>query len=164
MWHFAAYGCAADMIDASAVSLRQGSRIAFTSFHLLSLRVFEDGYVRTSSEEETTLLYNRAENLESPETIGAIYRCKCVSKNSPVGHHRQLNTKERFPTVTMEAEIVDYLYIWHVFFGVSGCVKETFVPDISTITPMIVGKWILFDFYSKLYMSYNLIILFVLFV
>lgn len=132
-----AYGGAADALDEYIRMAESTSLETLMRFCRAVVKRYGSSYLRPPTAEEVVLLLRRGAYLGFPGMLGSIDCCKWRWKNCPTALHGQYQGKEGVPTVTLEAIADDRLYIWHMFFGMSGCNNDINVVEASTLTNKI---------------------------
>eukprot|EP00171_Calliarthron_tuberculosum_P007479 IDg7479t1 len=128
-----AYGGAADVLDEYMRMAESTSLEALMRFCRAVVQKYGDAYLRPPTKDEVIVLLRRGAYLGFPGMLGSIDCCKWRWKNCPTALHGQYQGKEGVPTVTLEAIADDRLYIWHMFFGMSGCNNDINVVEASTL-------------------------------
>lgn len=69
--------------------------------------------------------------------LGSIGRSKWKWRNCPTSYHGKFKGKDKVPTVILEAIWDQFLWIWHAFFGMPGCLNDINVVKASLLTEKI---------------------------
>lgn len=86
-----------------------------------------------TAEVEVSQLFHRGAYLGFPGTLVSINCCKWRWKNCSTALHGQYQGKEGAQTVILET-MADYrIYIWHMFFGITGCNSDINVIEEPTL-------------------------------
>ena len=81
---------------------------------------FENEYLRDPSAEELKTIANEYERLSFPGFVRCLDCAGSEWDARPVGWHGNYKGTSKIPTLQMEAVCHDYLYCWHLNFGVPG--------------------------------------------
>lgn len=82
-------------------------------------------------------MFQCANRLGFLEILEKIYSCKWIWTNFPTAYHGKVKDKEKDTKLSMEAIIDDIIFIWNVFFGVTGCKNDLTILEDSTLIGMI---------------------------
>lgn len=69
--------------------------------------------------------------------LGSIYCRKWRWENCPIEFHGHYKRKEKTTEVTLEVIAEKSLWIWHAFFGMTGCLKDINLVEASTLLEKI---------------------------
>jgi hypothetical protein len=100
-----------------------GESIAIESMRRLVISVvelFEDEYLRSPNQNDTTRLLAIAEERGLPGMLECIDCMHWKWKNCPTACHGMYSSHVRAPTIILEAVASKNLLIWHAFFGLPG--------------------------------------------
>ena len=113
-----AYGIPADAMD-EKIRIAESSIIeSLKRFVKAIAEVFEDEYLRSPNDNDTTRLLALGEERGFPGMLGSI---DCMHwKNCPSAWQDMYCGHVHEPTIILEAVASHNLWIWHVFFGLPG--------------------------------------------
>ena len=112
-----AYGIPADAMD-EKIRIAESSIIeSLKRFVKAIVEVFEDEYLRSLNDNDTTRLLALGEERGFPGMLGSIDCMHWKWKNCPSAWQGMYCGHVHEPTIILEAVASHNLWIWHVFFG-----------------------------------------------
>ncbi|XP_020997241.1 uncharacterized protein LOC110280507 [Arachis duranensis] len=129
-----AYGVAADAVD-DYVRIAESTTIeCLEKFVEGVISVFEDEYLRKPNLNYLRRLLQMEEGRGFLGMLGSIYCMHWEWKNCPKAWKSMyMNVYHGVATIVLEVVVCSDLWIWHVFFGVSGSKNDINVLDCSPV-------------------------------
>nr|GEX74686.1 hypothetical protein [Tanacetum cinerariifolium] len=130
-----AYGTTPDAFDEYLQTSERTARDSLTNFNKCIISLYMAEYLRKPTLKDVENVYNKHLTTHGfPGTLGSIDCMHWKWKNCPVSWQGQYGRGDKkYPTIMLEAVASQDLWIWHVFFGITGANNDINVLDNSPL-------------------------------
>jgi hypothetical protein len=119
-----AHGILADYADMYLRIREDTTTESVRRFCKVMIRVFGPTYLQAPNEQYISRLLGENAARGWPGMLGSVDCMHWRWKNCPKAWHEQYCGKSHDPTIILEAVALQYLWIWHCFFGLPGSLND----------------------------------------